>query len=386
MDKAIKYLLTVYLAVTIVSALLLPPLNFISFDNLLFPLAGLAVLQVNYRNKVFWISAGLIGLITLSSLLSNFISGGITSGEILWSVRWVKLFTLGWSVHYLMHENRTTLQSFIILGFLGMVIINALQLIGVDAVIDLYASKQEATVSLTRSLLDGRMFGTVLNPNNNGLLLSLFAVFFLGSNIRWKYVYVVISGLLILMTQSRTAFVALVCVVGILILFYLWKRSKKQLLIFLLGSAVALFALVQLKFTNLSSLFDGSAFHSNSLKKRYEVVHNVVETNADSMFFGQGKVNNIPELIGGSIDNEYFYVYLEYGVLGLISLFGVLMLLTGLSLRVKISPGNIGLLVVMLICGLTNLSFSNLEIGATFIILFVALLALAATKKDEIHH
>ena len=377
-------MLTVYLAVTIISALLLPPLNLISFDNFLFPLAGIAVLQLSFRKQLFWISAAVIGMITLSSLLSNYVNNGLTANELIWSVRWVKLLTLGWTVHYVIKENGAFFKLFIVAGFLGMVIINALQLMEVESIIDLYAVKQDATFSLTKNLLDGRMYGTVLNPNNNGLLLSLFAVYFLMSDLKWRHIYLIISSLLILMTQSRTAFIALIVVVGMLLLFRLWKKNKKQLLIFILGAAVLLFALVQLKFNNLSSLFDGTAFHSNSLNKRFEVIHNVIELNRESMLLGQGKLSNIPELVEGSIDNEYIYVYLQYGALGLLSLFAILIFFIRLSLKRNINTGNLGFLVVMLICGLTNLSFSNLEIGAMFTILFVGLLTSNSLEKNKI--
>ena len=383
MDKVVKYLLGLFVAITLIDALLLPPFDFISLNNLLFPLATIGILIAYKQDKLFWISASLIGLIVISSLLSNYVNNGITKAEFIWSIRWVKLFTIGWSTYFVFQNNRKMLSHLLFMGFIGVVVINALQLIGIPSVIDLYSSKEAATVSLTKSLLDGRVFGSVLNPNNNGLLLSLFAVYFLTSNVRWKYLLVSISGLLILMTQSRTAFIALVLVIGVLIIIHLWKKSKRHLLLFGAGSLLVLFALIQLKFNNLSSLFDGSAFRSNSVNTRFDVANKVFEVNAESHFLGQGKLANIPELVGGSIDNEFMYVYLQYGFIGILALCTIVVLFSVMSIKPIVSRGSLGMIIVMLICGLTNLSFSNLEIGSIFILLFVASLASSSIDSSE---
>ncbi len=388
MDKAIKYLLLIYVVLAACTSFLLPPSELMSLDNYIFPLASIAVLYKYRSHKAFWISAVIIGFITFSSLLSNYVNGGITVSELVWSLRYGKLFVLGWSVVSVISESRGSYQTILVFGFLGMVIVNALQLIGINSVIELYATKPETITSMTYNLLDGRLFGTVHNPNNNGLIFALFTVYFLVSKVPWKYVYVVISALMIILTQSRTAFIALVLVAGVIVVLHLWKKSKRQFLLFLGGSCVAILLLFQLKLSNLSSLFNGEAFYSNSLTTRFEMVDNVLKANAERSFLGMGKTNNIPEVIGGSIDNEYIYIYLEYGILGSMAFLVVLALLISISFRNGFSSGNIGLLIIMLICGLTNLSFSNLLIGVPFVLLFIGLIPATAgvtnvTKGQE---
>ena len=385
MDRLIKYILTTYVAVVILNALLLPPLNVISLDNLLFPLAGIAVVITFFRNKVFLISAILIGLLLASNLLSNYINGGLTLTEIAWTTRWLKLFAIGWSTYYVFRNNRQVFDGVLLIAFLGMVAVNALQLMGVSSVIELYASRVEIGESLLNNLVDGRLFGTFINPNNNGLIMAMFGVYFFTSNIRWKYLLMTLASGIVLMTQSRTVFLAFICVIALSGMYFLFKQSKKKFLLFLGGMAGLLLVLVQLKFSNLSSVFNGSAFYSNSITTRFRVVEKTIEANNGTPWFGQGKINSFPDFFGDSIDDEYAYVYLEYGLVGLLLLGLLVVFLCVLSIRKKkVSLAALGLIIMMLICGLTNLSFSNMEIGPTFAVLLVAAYALSFPEIEQV--
>jgi hypothetical protein len=385
MDRLIKYVLTTYVAVVILNALLLPPVNVISLDNLIFPLAGIAVVITFFRNKTFLISAAIIGALLTSNLLSNYINDGLTLTEIAWTTRWLKLFAIGWSTYYVFRNNRQFFDGVLLIGFLGMVVINALQLMGVSSIIQLYASRVEVGESLLNSLVDGRLFGTFINPNNNGLIMAMFGVYFFTSNFRWKLVLMSLAGGIVLMTQSRTVFLAFVSVIALSGMYFLFKSNKKKFLMFLGGMVVLLLVLVQLKFSNLSSIFNGSAFYSNSITTRYRVVEKTIEANDATPWLGQGKINSFPEFFGDSIDDEYAYVYLEYGLIGLLLLGVLVVFLSILSIRNnKVSLAALGLIILMLICGLTNLSFSNMEIGPTFAVLLVAAYALSFPEREQV--
>ena len=91
---------------------------------------------------------------------------------------------------------------------------------------------------------------------------------------------------------------------------------------------------------------------------------------------------NIPEYLGYSIDNEYAFVYLEYGFVGIVALASLILLLIFLSVSNRYRIGNLGLIMVMLICGLTNLSFTNLEIAPIFFILFAGTSTFFAYSKN----
>ena len=136
-----------------------------------------------------------------------------------------------------------------------------------------------------------------------------------------------------------------------------------------------------MKLTNLSSLFNGTAYKSNSISTRFEAINAVLDVNTLTPLFGKGKLSNIPDLIGRSIDNEYIYLYLEYGLIGLLVLLITVLFLSIIAL--KINKYNLGLLFIMIICGLTNLTFSNLEVSAIFILLFSASLLNKSKVEDQ---
>lgn len=373
-EVIIKYCLLTYVVLVVLTTLLLPPINIVSLDNFLFPIAIIGLMMHYYKLRFFRISLLFIFILIGTAVMSNVINGLINFSAMSFSVRWLKIFTVAWSVYFTISTNKVFFEKLILLSFLGMVIINALQLMGINVIIDLYAPKTEYIDILQTTLIDARLFGTFLNPNNNGLVFALFGIYFFASEIPRKYVLTSISGLLLLMTQSRTAFIAFVIALIVTAAIRLYKKKIKQFLWMLAGTAFSLLLLAQLKFNNLSSLFDLSAFQSNSVKIRQEVIRNTIEVNNNTKWFGKGHVHDIPQLVGGSIDNEYAYVYLQYGIIGLLLILIWVSLLFILSIRNRAVLGGLGLLIIMLICGLTNLSFSSLETSTIFIVLFASIL------------
>lgn len=384
MDRVVSYIITLYVVIVAVSSLLFPPMNIISIDNWLLPFALLAIIYYYFNNRTFGISLLLVGLIMGSCIISNYINNGLTFDEVLWSVRWLKLIIIGWTSYYLFTKNRKFTESLILIVFIGVTFINALQLIGVDAIVELYAPKADISDLITRSLIDGRLSGTFMNPNNNGFVFALFGVCFLVSEVRAKYILLSMSGILILLSQSRTVFLAFLFVVVLVILYVIYKRNRARLLYFLGGLCVFLMIAIQLNLKNLNSIFDGSAFRSNSITTRFEVIQKTIEINKQNIWLGHGKINDIPEFIGYSIDNEYAYLYLEYGVIGLSFYLLLIVFLFILSMvKNKGHPVSIGLLLIMLICGLTNLSFTNMEVGPAFAMLFAWTLLLPASENTK---
>ena len=247
-----------------------------------------------------------------------------------------------------------------------------------------FASKAEISDLLTRSLIDGRLSGTFINPNNNGFVFALFGVYFLVSGERAKYILLSISGVLIVLSQSRTAFLAFLVVLVLVGLWLLSKHSRRRALYFLGGMCLFLMVAIQLNLKNLNSIFDGSAFRSNSITTRFEVIQKTIEVNEQNIWLGHGKINNIPDFLGYSIDNEYAYLYLEYGAIGIfffLLLIGFLGILS--MVQNKGHPVSIGLLLIMLVCGLTNLSFTNMEVGPVFALLFACALRLPGAENTN---
>ena len=384
MNRVAKYTITSYLVLVAFSSLLFPPMNIISVDNWLLPFALLAITYSYFKNRIFWLNFFLVVLIIASSLISNYINNGLAFDEVLWSVRWLKLITIGWASYYLFTKNWKLTEGLILSVFIGITLINALQLMGVATIVEFYAPKAEISDLINRSLIDGRLSGTFMNPNNNGFVFALFGIYFLVSAVRAKYILVSISGVLIILSQSRTAFLAFLFAVLVVSIFVLYRDNRRRLLYFIGGLCVFLMIAIQLNLKNLNSIFDGSAFRSNSITTRIEVIQKTIEVNEQYMYLGHGKINDIPKFLGYSIDNEYAYLYLEYGVLGLFFFLLLLVFLIILSIaQNKGHPASIGLILVMVFCGLTNLSFTNVEVGPVFAILFAGAFLLPVSVKNK---
>ncbi|HIP31256.1 MAG TPA: hypothetical protein EYG86_00695 [Crocinitomicaceae bacterium] len=372
MHKIWSIILSFYIGLVLINALILPPINFISIDNVIFPFAFIGTFFLFGKKQAFKWSFVIVILSVCSSLMSNYLADGVSIQELLWGIRILKTFTVGWSVFYLLSHHFELFNKLLFYCFIGFVSINALQLLEWNFILELYAPNQQMVDALNNSYLDGRIFGVTTNPNSNGLILALFGFYYFISNEKNKYILVAIAGLLVLMTQSRTAFIAFAIAMMALLLFKFLKKGKKYVFIFLTTSAITLLLIVNLKLNNLSSLFDGSAFQSHSLLNRFDVISQVLKVNESSFVFGQGKVNNMRELVGGSIDNEYAFVFLEYGLVGILILLITITFLIILASKKNFNKQAIGLLLIMFVCGLTNLSFSSLEVSALFILLFVA--------------
>lgn len=370
MNRLIQILLICYVGLVLINSLLLPPIDFMSIDNLLFPFAFVAIVFQYRSNKAFQWSLLIVSISLLTGLISNYLSGGLTFNELFWLLRIVKTLTVGWAVYYLVNNHPSVFNTMLFTAFIGFSIINALQLLEWEFILELYASNQNSIDVLNNSYLDSRIFGVTTNPNSNGLILALFGFYYFMSNEKNKYYLIALASVLLLMTQSRTVFVAFALTIMIVVLVQLVNRNRKYLLLFIAGSVLSLLLIVNLKLTNLSSLFNGKALSSNSVTTRFKMFDEVIHVNKNTSLFGKGKLSNIPELIGGSIDNEFIYLYIEYGVVGLMILLITVVFLSVLS--IKLNPYNLGLLLIMLICGLTNLTFSNLEVSAIFILLFSA--------------
>ena len=381
MTKTIKYIIISYIVLLVVNALLLPPLDIISIDNFLFPFALCSVIFLFYQKKEFQRSGLLVVFTLMGCLLSNYLSSGLSFIEFLWSIRIVKLFTAAWSAYYLLKENAPILRLLITITFIGFVIINALELLEWQYILDVYAPDQLTIDGLTESFFDNRVFGVFTNPNSNGLVLALFGFYYLISEEKNKFIYVGLAFSLLLMTQSRTAFIAFSVAVLLIVILEIVKKGRKFGVITIVIGFFLFLVLAKLKLNNLSSLFDGTAFKSNSVSTRFDIGHKVIEVNNSNVILGQGKINNIPNLIGGSIDNEYLYVYLEYGLIGLVLSALLIILLSTFSFSYAQKRITLGLILIMLIGGLTNLSFSSLEVSGLFMILFVT----SVTNEDKIN-
>lgn len=162
-----------------------------------------------------------------------------------------------------------------------------------------------------------RLAGTQKNPNDNALIWGCFLIYY-GAYIRkyWSYFFLALG--LLLLTQSRTIFVLIVLIAGMLMVKRLFlKRDLKTLLIVLiLGASTGLIGFFASK--NLRSIFNGDAFVSNSLLTRYQHYEELDQLDGSVLWIGRGVVTNPLESVGFYFDSEFLAVIMQFGLIGLV--------------------------------------------------------------------
>lgn len=365
-----KYIFALYLGLCLLLDVALPSRLNVSYLNYLFPIVLILLVSEYRHNTAFKNSLLMVGGFCVYQLIVNTIVQPLRFSEILWSFQFLKIFTLFWCAHFMMKNNKHLFRILIDTAFIILVLINVFQLIEITAVLEIYAPSTNYFYESTSSVLDARLYGSFLNPNNNALSLLLFLVYYIYNNRHLKWSLVVIAALLIFMTQSRTALLLMVLVFGIFALFSSNINRKKLAIFGVFGVAAIAAVLAVFKFDYILMLVDGRIFTSSSFLTRTEAISAVLDINSSDWIIGQGKVGDIPSFIGYSIDNQYFYTYLEYGVVGVIMLISLIAYLIKLSFR-PLRLMTITLMLCLIFAGFSNLSFSNGEL----ISLYSALLA-----------
>lgn len=365
----------VYIFALLFLDLLLPPYGFISISNLLLPIVLLGQVIVFYNHKYFKIFGVITSVWCIYKLINNYVHPPLTFQELTEIFRLFKLFAIVFSVVYIQRYHQNIVRNFVEISFILQVLVVAFQLLGVDYFIDTYTIRPEQVVSLKYGLVDGRVSGVFLNPNDLGFFNILYALYFFFNKeinkIRSRYFLITLALSIVFISQSRTVFIALLATILMVSVYHYLKNKKikfnlKPVLLIL--SLVVLFSLL---LPNTRSLIDGSAFKSHSFLSRFEIIGNTIDVNKSSILIGQGYVVNISEMVGGAIDNEYAFVYLQYGLIGLVLLFISIFV----ALRVvRTFPNKLffyATLLVFFIVGFTNLSFSNFEVIPYFAIVMV---------------
>jgi hypothetical protein len=371
-----------YIFVILFIDFLLPPNGFVSISNILLPIILLGQIFFFFQHKYFRIFGIIVSIWSIYKLIVNYIYPPLTFQELTEIFRLFKLLAIVFSVFYIHQYSHIVVSRLIVVSFIFQVVIVAFQLIGIDYFINAYVLRPELIDLHRYGLTDVRVSGVFLNPNDLGFFNLLVALYFYFSANQSRYFLLSLALLVVFMSQSRTIFITLLVVILILSISNYFKNKKIK---FNPKPAILILSLIivfSLLLPNTQSLIDGSAFKSHSFLARFEIIGNTIELNKSSMLIGQGYVNDIPKIVGGAIDNEYALIYLQYGLIGLLLLFATLIF----SLRlIKSFPNKLFFytsLVVFLIVGFTNLSFSNFEVIPYFLIVAV-LIALTHHKQSK---
>lgn len=336
-------------------------------DDLFFPF-GLIFLGYIFAKKKEW--RWFIGAIVLLSAWGLF-SDLLTNHTLRISplgmlIRWLKWPIICLSVAQIggLNITKRSVEHGIVLVFLSLVTINLVILLnpfGVgQSLSEFYAPKTEVLVANYHEFGAFRLSGTFLNPNNNAGVFALFLVFFLHVDARKYWKYILLAFILIFLTQSRTTLIISVIILGI---FVVRINSIRRTFVMIPAAMITLFGGMMLfRSTGLLSIFNGTAFQSNSWNQRMD--HYAVFSKASSLelLAGHGIILDPITEVGFYFDSEYLSVLYQYGIVGVILWLFVIFCLVNAVSRMRVrSSFSTSIILLILGISITNFAFFNVE-------------------------
>lgn len=195
----------------------------------------------------------------------------------------------------------------------------------INIITSLYAAGHHAEKSL---LISSRALGLSSGPGQHGSLIAFLFVFFLSGiffrKSRYNVIGVIISSICILLSQSQTAFIAMVGSSVAILLYYIFsgKLSQKlKALRLLLVMTVASASLIGYFFQELRYLAslveqgtDRNSFQVRLEKAQY--VYDGINKAPELLITGYGK--DYWGSFSAAMDNEYLYFLAVYGIVILV--------------------------------------------------------------------
>lgn len=208
-------------------------------------------------------------------------------------------------------------------------------------VADSVQSFYQSTYHIDNALgISGRAMGLFPDPSTHGLASSLLAIYFIWLYEKyrrsWFLIIFLFSVLSVIMSQSQTAFIALVFAMSIFVICnMIFIGGLKRLVVygFCLSLVVGFFFWIRDHISYLLSLFryglGRSSFENRLDKTAFSI--DAMHDRAAGVVFGWGK--NYLGDIARALDNEYLFVYLVYGAPGLFLFVGLLVALLVFGLK-----------------------------------------------------
>lgn len=390
--NVLKYSSLIYLVIAILISVSWPLNNIFFFENMLFiPSFCFSVYIVLKKQEFFLKIAIITSLLFVSFFILEFISNQeIIFDHVLYLLRWIKygvVFVLTLYFCKILNSNHL---SYVIKGsFLILVLFNLIVFLnpfGIGESLQyIHSPKDEYALSNFREPGVFRLGGTFNNPNDNGVLFSLFFLIFILHTTLKDYYFAILSLLLIFLTQSRTSVFLVLCIVSIWVLYFLIKSqiTKKQL--YKVGVLVValIFFFSFFNFSYVSTIFTGEAFQSKSFLIRVENFRGIIDSSFQELLFGRGVVNDQVAVFGTYLDSELSVVFAQFGLIGLLIWFGFALFMIKIALRNEVySKVFLSCFILFLGISITNLSFLNTQLG----LLLFFFLGISVKRGNEINN
>lgn len=296
----------------------------------------------NQNNKtlavVWFILLGVLVLDTVSILNYIRVTGGIENiiSNIIPNIK-VFLYLLAVSVFFVLEMDDFNYRSFLyvvipIIAFVSAAIgiFQRFNFLNFNEWFTRYYITGEGGEALLELLRNkhswSRIVGTLSNPNFYSLQLLVFSVLII-SNIIYRnekkvktlniLILIILMAALVL-TQSRTALIVLICIFLYIMIIHIVKGGLKNLIKYLIaGCIITLLFIGMIKLLNLDYFFEAlrRGITTNSITVRIERWKEAIE------LFKLHPVIGIGPVIGkyfSAVDNEYIHILRNYGILGLI--------------------------------------------------------------------
>lgn len=385
--RILEGLSLLFVVTTVFAALFWPAQIPFIFDDILLPFASVHLGVVFIQNKQWRIIILLFGMIAAWGIASDFLANStFRTTHLGLIIRWIKwpiiIVTVGNLSHFKISKEQ--IINSIILLFLGLASINLILLLNPfqlgEVLHMLYSPKAEVLLGNYHEFGGFRLSGTMLNPNNNGVIFGLILIFFLSLDRKKYWKYCLLAFLFIFLTQSRTVLILIIALVALIILM---KNKRKTNMILIPAGIIGLLAMLfAFRSTNLMSILSGDAFKSNSWTNRMEHYSIFFDSTSSTKALGHGVILDPIASAGIHFDSEYLSILYQYGIIGLIILISITLYLPFLVKRITDSSFY-GWLLVLYIAGIgvTNFVFLNVEVITLLSMLLGAWLFLHRTNK-----
>ena len=390
-ERILHYLALLFVVLSLAGELLLPANVRFILDDLFFPFGVLFLAQTFFKHPKWRWFIFAFGAMTVWGMLSDVLANGtVRTAPIGMLLRWLKWPIMCIAIAELgqLKIKRSQVENGVVISFLVLAGINILMMINPFGfgrwLSEMYTPKIEMLLSNYHEFGAFRLSGTMLNPNTNAILFGLFLIFFLHMNARKYWQYILLAFILVFLTQSRT--VMLMSLV-IFALFVLSANTRKVNMIIIPAGILSLIVgLFLFRSTNLMSIFNGSAFQSNSWTQRMEHYEILFKGGFNNMLLGHGIVLDPIASVGFYFDSEYLSIGYQYGLIGLFIWVVIIGLLLRVSLKVN-RESTFAWALVLFIFGIaaTNFTFLNVECATLMLALVGAWLFLQSDDKFNDH-
>ncbi|MFK7785031.1 MAG: O-antigen ligase family protein [Crocinitomicaceae bacterium] len=366
-ERILHFLALLFVVFSLMGELFFPASVRFILDDIFLPF-GLMFLGLTFFQKPSWRWI-ILSFVAMSAwgLMSDVLANGtIRTAPMGMLLRWLKWPTMLILVAELsslkIRKHHVTLS--IRLVFLILAGINIWMMLNISGtgrwLSEIFTPKSDVMISNYHEIGSFRLSGTMKNPNNNAILFGLFLLYFLYTNARKYWKYILLAFVMIFLTQSRTVLIIMLAILG---MYVLNKNSRRTNLILIPAGLISLLVgLFLFRSRNLMSIFDGSAFQSNSWRMRMEHYELLFSSSASDTLLGHGIILDPISTVGFYFDTEYLSIGYQYGMIGLLIWVMILVVLL-LKLRTTNRKSTFGWAIVILVFGVatTNFTFLNAE-------------------------